>query len=120
MPKEFSRSRRVAELIQRELAAQIPKYILDKEMGLVTISAVDVSPDLKNAKIFVTAIGNTLSNDAVADRLNDHAGYFRMMLSRAIILRSMPRLHFVFDHTLEQARRLSALIDTLKTGEQTE
>lgn len=120
MPKEFSRNRRVAELIQRELATQIPKFILDKEIGLVTISGVDVSPDLKNAKVFVTAIGNTLSNDAVAARLNDHAGHFRQVLSRVIILRSMPRLQFVFDHSLEQASRLSALIDTLKTGENAE
>lgn len=116
MPKEFSRSRRVAELVQRELAVLIPKYLQDKDTGLVTVSNVDVSPDLKNAKIFITSIGNTIEHDQVAARLNDHVGQFRHDLSRSLILRSVPRLHFAFDHALERANRLTTLIDSLKSG----
>ena len=116
MPKEFSRSRRVAELVQRELAVLIPKYVQDTDVGLVTVSNVDVSPDLKNARIFITSIGNTIKNDEIAARLNEHVGQFRHDLSRSLILRSVPRLHFAFDHALERANRLTALIDSLKSG----
>jgi len=116
MPKEYSRSRRVAELVQRELAVLIPQYIQDTDVGLVTVSNVDVSPDLKNARVCITSIGNTIGNDEVADRLNELAGPFRHELSRSIIMRSVPRLHFEFDHALERANRLTALIDSLKAG----
>ena len=114
MPKEFSRSTRVAELVQRELAVLLPKYVLDADVGLVTVSNVNVSPDLKNARIFITSIGNTIDNDQIAARLNAHVGQFRHDLSRSLILRSVPRLHFEFDHALERANRLTALIDSLK------
>ena len=116
MPKEYSRSRRVAELVQRELAVLIPKYLQDTDVGLVTVSNVDVSPDLKNAKVYITSIINTIENDEVADRLNELAGQLRHDLSRLIIMRSVPRLHFEFDHALERANRLTALIDSLKSG----
>jgi len=116
MPKEFSRSRRVAELVRRELAILIPKYIQDTAVGLVTVSNVDVSPDLKNARIFITSIGNTIDNDQIAASLNEQAGQFRHDLSQSLILRSVPRLHFEFDHALERANRLTALIDSLKDG----
>jgi ribosome-binding factor A len=114
MAKEFSRSTRVAELVQRELAVLIPKYLQDADVGLVTVSNVNVSPDLKNARIFVTSIGNTIDNDQIAARLNEHVGQFRHDLSQSLILRSVPRLHFEFDHALERANRLTALIDSLR------
>ena len=114
MPKEFSRSSRVAELVRRELALLIPKYIQDAAVGLVTVSNVDVSQDLKNARIFITSIGNTIDNDQIAARLNEHVGQFRHDLSQSLVLRSVPRLHFEFDHALERANRLTALIDSLK------
>ena len=116
MPKEFSRSRRVAALLQRSLAVLIPKYLQDADVGLVTVSTVDVSPDLKNARIFITSIGNTIDNDQIAARLNEQAGQFRHDLSQSLVLRSVPRLHFAFDHALERANRLTALIDSLKDG----
>lgn len=116
MPREYSRSRRVAELVQRTLAVMIPKYLQDADAGLVTVSNVEVSPDLKNATIFVTSIGNTIGNDEVAARLNEMARQLRHELSRSLIMRSVPQLHFRFDHTLERANRLTALIDSLHTG----
>lgn len=116
MPKEYSRSSRVAELVQRNLAVLIPKYLQDADVGLVTVSNVDVSPDLKNAKIFVTSIGNTIENDQVAARLNELAGQFRHDLAQSLILRSVPHLQFKFDHALERANRLTALIDSLQSG----
>ena len=53
MPKEFSRNRRVAELLQRELAILVQRHTQNTDMGVVTVSTIDVSQDLKNAKIYI-------------------------------------------------------------------
>ena len=94
MPREFSRSRRVAELIQREMAALIQRFFQDDEVGLITVSSVDISPDIEK-------------------RLNEHAGQFRYELSHSLTLRSVPRISFAYDHSLERANKLRSLIDSL-------
>ena len=58
MPREFSRTRRVAEQMQRELAQVIQQEIKDPRVGMVTVSAVEVSKDLAVAKVFISALGN--------------------------------------------------------------
>ncbi|MBI4005476.1 MAG: 30S ribosome-binding factor RbfA [Gammaproteobacteria bacterium] len=119
MPKEFSRSKRVGDLIQRELAGLIQRQLHETAVGMVTISTTDVSPDLKNATIYVTCIGNTMGTDQVVAKLNEHIGEFRHVLSKSLTMRSIPRLHFEYDHTLERANRLTALIDSLHTEKST-
>jgi ribosome-binding factor A len=113
MPREFSRSRRVADLIQRELAALIQKYIQNNQIGLITISSVDVSSDLKNARVFFTCLKNKTDIDHVSDLLNEYAGQFRHELSRTLTMRSIPKIRFEFDHSLDRANRLTALIESL-------
>ena len=113
MAKEFSRSRRVAELIQRELAGLLQRDIRDHDLGMVTLSTIDVSPDLKNAKVFFTCIGNTIAIEQVVARLNEHIGPFRYELSKTLILRSVPKLKFVYDYSLDRANKLTSLIDSL-------
>ncbi|OGT65469.1 MAG: ribosome-binding factor A [Gammaproteobacteria bacterium RIFCSPLOWO2_02_47_7] len=113
MAKEFSRSRRVADLIQRELAGLIQRDIRDHDLGMVTLSTIDVSPDLKNAKVFFTCIGNTATLEQVVVRLNAHIGQFRHELSKTLILRSVPKLKFVYDYSLDRANKLTSLIDSL-------
>lgn len=113
MAKEFSRSRRVADLIQRELAVLIQRDIQDHALGMVTVSTIDVSPDLKNAKVFFTCFGNTVAIEQVEARLNEHLGQFRHELSKSLILRSVPKLKFAYDYSLDRANKLTALIDSL-------
>lgn len=118
MPKEYGRNRRVAELIQREMAALIQRFIQDNNAGLVTVSSVDVSPDLKNARIFFTCMENRTDILEVENRLNEHAGQFRHELSRNLTMRSVPRISFAYDYSLERANRLRSLIDSLHTDNQ--
>lgn len=113
MPKEFSRSKRVGELIQRELAGLIQRQLHETSLGMVTISTTDVSPDLKNATIYVTCLGNTANTDQVIAILNEHIGQFRHVLSKLLTMRSVPRIRFEYDHALERANKLTALIDSL-------
>jgi len=121
MAREFSRSQRVGDHIQKELAAIIQVPVRDAGMGLVTISAVNLSTDLAYAKIYVTFLGSGSGNvlgeasdkEAILAMLNDYAAQFRHQLSKILTTRVVPKLQFMFDESLEQANRLTSLIDSL-------
>jgi ribosome-binding factor A len=130
MAKEYRRSQRVGDHIQKELATIIQMPVRDAGLGLVTISAVDLSTDLAYAKIFVTCLGmdhaendplegdkHALSDDRVEVlvMLNDNAAQFRHQLSKILTTRTVPKLQFMFDENLERANRLTSLIDSLHT-----
>ncbi|MCH7694923.1 MAG: 30S ribosome-binding factor RbfA [Proteobacteria bacterium] len=113
MPKQFSRSRRVADLVQKELAGLIQRQITDPRLGMITIASADISPDLKNAKVYVTSLGGEANVEELVETLNDMAGHFRYELAQVLSLRVVPKLKFVFDSSIERGSRLSALIDSL-------
>ena len=121
MAKEFSRSQRVGDHIQQELSTIIRMPVRDAGLGLVTISAVDLSTDLSYAKIYVTCLGLDQDNalESTSDRteiltmLNENAPQFRHQLSKILTTRIVPKLKFMFDESLEQANRLTSLIDSL-------
>ena len=113
MPREYGRNRRVADLVLRELAVCIQRELSDTKLKFVTVSAVDVSPDLKNAKVYVTSLEDDLDKDRIVKDLNERAGHYRHLLSQRLSLRSVPRLTFVFDYSVERGRRLTDLIDAV-------
>jgi ribosome-binding factor A len=116
MPRDFSRTLRVAGLIQRELAAIIPLEAKDPRIGMVTLTEVEVSPDYAHAHVFFTVIGDAARiGDAVVG-LNQAAGYLRRELSQRLVLRAIPQLHFVYDESVERGVRLSRLIDAAMTA----
>ena len=107
---EYSRSIRVADQIQREIALLVARELADPRVGEVTVSGVDLSPDMRNAKVLVTP-GRETDGDASVDALNRAAGFLRSRLGRRVRMRRVPRLVFEHDRTLEQALRVDALID---------
>ena len=116
MPKQYGRNRRVADVVQRELARLLQREMADSQLGLITISAVDISPDLKNAKIFITALGGTLEPEGVVRILNEMAGHYRHELAGLLTLRSVPSLKFVYDTSIQRGKQLSDLIDSLSAS----
>lgn len=112
MAGEYSRNQRVAELVRRELALLIQREAPTAELGLITLSHVDLSPDLKNARVYFTCLESALTEEAAADLLNERAGRFRRLLAKALPLRVAPALRFLFDRSIAQADRLSVLIDS--------
>jgi ribosome-binding factor A len=80
---------------------------------MVTVSVVDVSPDLKNAKVYVTSFGDDVEMPRVIESLNDMSGHFRHELSQLLSIRVTPKLVFVYDKSIEHGSHLSALIDSL-------
>ena len=116
MPREFKRSDRVAELLQRELAAVIGQELKDPALGMVTVTAVRLSRDLAHAKVYVTALAAGLGEEEVVKRLNRAAGFLRHHLSHRVALRGTPDLRFVYDRSVEKGLALSQLIDRLAGG----
>lgn len=112
MPKDFPRTRRVGEQIQRELAELIRDEISDPRVGMVTVSGVEVTRDFAHAKVFVTPLGGGAEEGAAtAEALNRGAGYLRKLLGQRLRLRTVPALKFLYDESFERGARLSALID---------
>lgn len=113
MPREFKRSERVADALQRELAELLRTELDDPRVELANITSVDVTRDLTSAKVFVSFIGQRSAEqcaEAIA-ALNGAAGFLRGRLAGVIRLRILPRLHFIHDTTGDRGQRLAALID---------
>jgi ribosome-binding factor A len=112
MAQEYSRTERVGEQIRRDLAALIRSALDDPRMVMVSITDVEVSRDFAYARVYVTYIGGdeALKKEIVAD-LNQAAGFLRGQLGRGLRLRTIPKLTFRYDESVERGFRLSALID---------
>lgn len=111
MPKDFSRTLRIGEQIRRELAVLVRDEIKDPRVGMVTLGDVEVSRDLSHAKVFFTVLGDEEQTRASLEGLSRAAGFLRRELGKAMRLRVVPALHFIYDDTQERGARLSALID---------
>jgi len=111
MKKHSPRAQRVADQIQRELADLLRLHLKDPRVGMVTITAVDVSPDLTHAKVLFTHLAGAENSQATVVGLQHAAGYLRTELAHRLKLYSVPRLEFVYDDSIEAGIRLSKLID---------
>lgn len=112
MAREFTRSDRVADAVQRLLAQIIPSELRDPRVGMVNINDVDVARDLSLAKVYVTVVGgDEEACKQAAEVLNKAAGFLRSQISRELTMRSTPRLQFFYDFTAHQGGVLSGLID---------
>jgi ribosome-binding factor A len=104
------RPQRIGDLIQRELSDLLAREVRDPRVGMVTITSVDVSPDMSHAKVLFTALDPTKVQDAV-EGLTRAAGFLRSQLAKRVTLYSIPELRFEYDESIERADRLSRLID---------
>jgi ribosome-binding factor A len=111
MKKYSQRAQRVGDQIQRELADLLRLHVKDPRIGMVTITGVEVSPDLSHAKVFFTHLaGHDHAADAV-HALQHTAGFLRTELSHRLKLYSVPQIHFAYDDSIESGLKLSKLID---------
>ncbi|MGH8283864.1 MAG: 30S ribosome-binding factor RbfA [Gammaproteobacteria bacterium] len=110
MPREYERRTRIAGLLQRELSELIRREVKDPRVHLVTVTHVDVSPDLSNAKVLISVLGAENQQPEVVAALNHASGFLRHSLGRMLKLRSIPELRFSYDDVLDRAAHLDALI----------
>jgi ribosome-binding factor A len=112
VPRDFPRSRRIADQIQRELADLIRLELKDPRVPeLVTITGVEVSPDQSHAKVFFTVLGDERKIDDASAGLRSAGGFLRTQLGHRMKLRVVPQLDFKYDTSVERGVRLSHLID---------
>ena len=111
MPKDYSRTLRIADQIQRELADLIRNELKDKRVGMITLTGVEVEQDYGHAKVFYTTLGSEGDNFLTGKGLEHAAGFLRSELSHRLKLRVVPQLHFIYDESVERGMRLSQLID---------
>jgi ribosome-binding factor A len=105
------RLRRVADQIQKELAVIIAAELKDPRIALVTLTDVEVSPDLAHAKVFYTTLADAGSRQELGAALAHAAGFLRSQLSRRIKLQGIPDLHFEYDLSIERGFAIDRLID---------
>lgn len=109
MPRDFPRTRRVGEQLQRDLSDLIRSELKDPRIGMVSISAINVTRDLGHARVYVTVLGDDAAGSI--DVLNNAAGYLRGLLGKRMHTRTVPALRFVHDRSLEEGARIGALIN---------
>lgn len=109
MARHVPRHQRVADQIQRELAQLIRDEVRDTRLGMLTLTAVRVSPDLSHAKVFFTTMDPEQKTVAL-EVLGGAAPHLRSLLGRLMRLRITPQLHFVYDESIERGAHMSAVI----------
>jgi ribosome-binding factor A len=113
MAKDNPRARRLAEHIQRELAGLLRREVKDSRIGNVTITGVDVTGDLRTARVFYLVFGRDGPDPLVQRGLESAAGFLRNALSKSLMIRYTPTLSFQLDESIERGVRLTQLIDAV-------
>lgn len=120
MARDFSRSQRVSQEMQKEIAIILQREVKDPRIGMATVSGVEISRDLAYAKVFVTFLnlsgGEKSEEEMVAEgltALNEAAGFIRSLLGKAMRLRIVPELIFAYDNSLVEGMRMSNLVSNV-------
>ena len=113
MAREFARTDRIADAIQRILATTIAQEVRDPRVGMVNINDVVVARDMATAKVYVTFVGK--DDDAECEQalaaLSHASGFLRSLLAKELNIRMTPKLQFFYDKTSIRGQKLSNLID---------
>lgn len=115
MPRDFSRTERVGQLIQTGIAKHIQEFLRDKVQTLVTVTAVEVSKDFSVARVFISTFpDDAVSLNEVLHQLEPQTKEFRHVLAHELALRRMPKLRFVFDDSIKTGSHLSSLLQKIE------
>lgn len=106
-----ARLRRVNEAVRQVLSDAITQDLKDPRVGFVTVTAVDVSPDLRHARVFVSVLGDPAAREATLDGLGAAHGFLQSRIAGELRLKHTPTLNFAIDDSIERGMRISELID---------
>jgi len=113
--RERKRSTRVAEVIQMELSLFFLQKVRDQKLSDVTISRVEVTDDLKNARIFYTVTDGDKTRKQASNALKNATGFVRSHLAKILNLRYTPALKFIYDAKAEKVREIESLLDEISS-----
>jgi ribosome-binding factor A len=105
--------------MQRELADLLQFEVKDPRVGMVTITAVEVTGDMAHAKIFYSAAKSTKTqtSQSVQNGLEKSSGFLRTQLAKRMLLRTIPQLHFVYDESIDIGIKMAQLIDAARASD---
>jgi ribosome-binding factor A len=111
MSAKSQRLGRIEGEMQRVLYTLVSREVKDPRVGNITITSVSVAPDMSSARIFFVPFVSKHTPQEVSEGLNRAAGFLRGELGRALQLRHAPKLEFIYDQQIENADKLTRLID---------
>ena len=107
------RLERVNELIKRELGDLLSREV-SFDAALVTVQQVDITPDLKHAHVFISVIGSEAQTKAAMATLHDRRTHLQHLLSKRVILKFTPHLHFKLDEAIERGTRVISIMEEIE------
>ncbi len=110
----------MAELISREVSMIIDRELRDERIGMVTVTGVDMSRDLKHAHVFVSVLGSEEETEVSIAALNDAASFIRTCLRDRVALRYLPVLRFFHDSSMIDGMRMDRILETIRSNEENE
>ena len=110
----IDRVRRVSELVRRQVSHFILRELADEGLGIVSVTAVDMSRDLLQATVYVSSFVRVSDIDNILMVLEENVPAVRRDLAQSLHLRRVPHLTFRYDESVERARRLTTIIDELE------
>ena len=117
VPLEGRRPQRVADLVRHEVAAILQREVKDPRVGFVTVTDVEMSPDLRVARVFYSVLGELDQRRESGRGLASASAYIRREVGRRLHLKVVPELRFVYDTSLERGLRIEAVIESMGKDE---
>ena len=105
------RMRRVDEAMREVLSAAITSEIKDPRVGFVTVTAVETSPDLRHARVYVSVLGDDKVRRRSMDGLTSAHGYLQKRVAGELRLKHTPTLEFLYDDSLDRGLRIAELLE---------
>lgn len=107
------RRRKLASLLQEEVSTIIQRELKDPRLGFASVTRVEVSPDASFARVYVSVFGSDEEQAATMEALEHASGYIRRLLTPRLSLRTIPRLRFILDHSMEHAEEIARVLAEL-------
>ena len=105
------RMRRVNEAVREVLSARLAEGLKDPRIGFVTVTAVETSPDLRHARVFVSVLGDDADRDRTLTGLGSSHGLLQAEIARELRMKRTPTLEFVYDESIDRGMRITELLD---------
>jgi len=113
----FKRTDRLNEQLRQEISLLVRNEVRDPRVGMVTITAVETSPELDHARVYINTLGDDEEKSAAVEGLRSASPFIRTQLSRRLHIRRVPELHFQIDRVLEEAGRIEALLREVRPAD---
>ncbi len=107
----FKRSERVQELLLKEISALIQRGLKDPRIGFSTVTTVDLTDNLKHAKVYISVFGDKSEQQETIEGLTNASGFIRGSLGKNLNLRYIPVLEFILDETAEHVAKINKIIN---------